>query len=204
MCIAAGRELRELLSAHNDLIAEVNTLRSQLGVPIENQPCPPSTAFLELMDVENQTYGEFPHGFASPPSLTESSEPQQSDPGTQRDVVEMPVPGLPIAPDLASPVRTSTQATQHILLDGPRDVVVPVEDWQTQQTPGQFIASSNVQGLTLTSDTDWLGGFDGSGLYVHIPLEDWPVDLLPWEEAGNTALQGYAGGFFVPFPKSGF
>nr|POF04247.1 hypothetical protein CFP56_22002 [Quercus suber] len=190
MCIAAGRGLRELLSAHNDMIAEVNTLRSQLQIPIQNAPRPPSTAFLSLMDVENQTYGEFPDGFTSP----SATETQESQPLAVQRNADASLPGPPIAPDLVDPAQTSAQAYAPNYLDGALDAIPTAsEHWQVQM-PEHFLAPSNEE-VALALDTDWWG-LDVSELESEIP------QIPPWDEACDDGLQGYSQGAFVPSPSA--
>lgn len=56
---------------HNEFIAEVNTLRSQVGGPVSTVLRAPSATLLAIMEVKNQLCGEFPDGCGSPSDAEE-------------------------------------------------------------------------------------------------------------------------------------
>lgn len=63
MCIAAARDMQELLAENAQLVSEVNALRSQMGVGIGVQPKQVTAAMAQLLSVEHETLGTFPAGF---------------------------------------------------------------------------------------------------------------------------------------------
>ncbi|BCS23737.1 basic helix-loop-helix domain-containing protein [Aspergillus puulaauensis] len=65
MCIAAGRDMQDLLAENNRLVAEVTALRAQAGFT-GIAPCAPrpiTEPMTELMSVKDEVYGRFPAGF---------------------------------------------------------------------------------------------------------------------------------------------
>ncbi|KAL4928024.1 basic helix-loop-helix domain-containing protein [Aspergillus undulatus] len=65
MCLAAGRDMQELLSENNRLVSEVNGLRSQVWGPTMplSAPRPMTDTMARLIAVKNEIYGEFPVGY---------------------------------------------------------------------------------------------------------------------------------------------
>lgn len=65
MCVAAGRDMQDLLAENRRLISELCALRTQIGAtstsPVE--PKPVTSAMARLMGVENEVLGSFPAGF---------------------------------------------------------------------------------------------------------------------------------------------
>ncbi|KAK4500948.1 hypothetical protein PRZ48_006754 [Zasmidium cellare] len=156
MCIAAGRELRELLSAHNNAVLELNMLKSQLGMPLGNGPWTPFTALTSLMDVENQPCGEFPDGFGSP-GESEGRE-QQSEEAVGN--AEEPFAAF-----------SNTQDPNVLPLDV-FDSILPHNGLQNQ-APGQ---PPNAQGIL--TDIDWWES-NASGLDLDFMWDDMPAEALP-------------------------
>lgn len=65
MCIAAGRDMQDLLADNSRLVAEVNALRAQAGCA-GIAPCAPrpvTEPMTQLMSVKDEVYGKFPAGF---------------------------------------------------------------------------------------------------------------------------------------------
>lgn len=65
MCVAAGRDMHDLLAENRRLVSEISALRIQFGAvatsPIEPRAITPAMA--RLMAVENEVLGTFPAGF---------------------------------------------------------------------------------------------------------------------------------------------
>ncbi|KAF2163632.1 hypothetical protein M409DRAFT_26239 [Zasmidium cellare ATCC 36951] len=194
MCIAAGRELRELLAAHQNLVVELNAMRSQLGIQLGNAPWAPSTALLSLMDVENQVYGEFPDGFGSP-GETEGQEPRST--GPQRNIDET-LSELPVTLDSVHAEPASAQDGIPIAYHRAGNVASTC-DWQNQVSGNSF-TSPNVQG-NLMAGADWWS-FNVSGLDPNLLWEDMSAQALSAEEFDQNAFTSEAklepGGGFPP------
>lgn len=196
MCIAAGAELRELLSAHNDLIDEVNTLRSQLGIPARDALRAPSAAFTSLMDMEDQTHGESPDDSKSS-SRSESYEPQplawQSEAQT-----------LPFEPSvLPDPILPDQAFAQYPQIDAPSVMhdVVPSVPWEAQ-APGYFSSLSSVP-IAHIPDTYLRWQSNVSRLkFSDTSCDISPNRMLPWEQEYSNMLQGNLESAFVPFSRA--
>lgn len=65
MCMAAGRDMQDLLAENRRLVSELSALRAQVGststFPVEPRPITP--AMEKLLGVENQLLGACPTGF---------------------------------------------------------------------------------------------------------------------------------------------
>ncbi|KAG6361192.1 hypothetical protein INS49_009416 [Diaporthe citri] len=65
MCVAAGRDMQDLLAENRRLVSELRALRTQIRAtsssPVEPKPVTPAMA--RLMGVENEVLGTFPAGF---------------------------------------------------------------------------------------------------------------------------------------------
>lgn len=65
MCMAAGRDMQDLVAENNRLVSEINALRTQVGasstLPVE--PKPITAAMARLMEVENKAPETVPTGF---------------------------------------------------------------------------------------------------------------------------------------------
>lgn len=185
MCIAAGREVRELLSSQNDLIAEVNALRYQLQIPAQDAPRYPSAVLSSLMDVENHIYGEFPDGFAAS-EYAATANHQPNSPSTNQTQGQMSL----MAPDVLLPEETSAQSW----LNHPNGTLHAVPpDFQQVQMPEDLFASSDGQGSRATG-----AGWCDYGVST---LNPDMFDVVPWQVAGqDPLLQGYSQG--VPLPSS--
>lgn len=65
MCMAAGRDMQNLVAENRRLVSEINTLRVQAGAPstLPVEPKPITAAMARLMEVENEAPGTVPSGF---------------------------------------------------------------------------------------------------------------------------------------------
>lgn len=65
MCIAAGRDMQELLEENRRLVSEITALRAQVGAtsPFLIEPKPVTEAMSRLIGVQNEVLGTFPAGF---------------------------------------------------------------------------------------------------------------------------------------------
>lgn len=65
MCVAAARDMQNLLAENRRLVSEISALRTQVGAtstyPVEPKPITPAMA--RLMGVGNEMLGTFPAGF---------------------------------------------------------------------------------------------------------------------------------------------
>ena len=63
--MAAAQDMEDLLAENQQLVSELNTLRSQVGVPGMPllQPRPVTEAMVQLKGVKDQVFGTFPAGF---------------------------------------------------------------------------------------------------------------------------------------------
>lgn len=65
MCVAAGRDMQDLLAENRRLVSEISALRTQVGAAstFRAEPKPVTSAMARLMGVENEVLGTFPAGF---------------------------------------------------------------------------------------------------------------------------------------------
>lgn len=65
MCVAAGRDMQDLLAENRRLVSEISALRTQFGATSTflAEPKPVTSAMATLMGVENEVLGTFPAGF---------------------------------------------------------------------------------------------------------------------------------------------
>lgn len=65
MCVAAGRDMQDLLAENRRLVSEISALRTQFGATSTSlvEPKPITAAMATLMGVENEVLGTFPAGF---------------------------------------------------------------------------------------------------------------------------------------------
>lgn len=105
LCLAAARDLRQLLTAYDDLTSEVSTMRSQLGIPARNFVQFPTAALFSLLQAENETFGEFADGLGSQQASPSSVSHQLAG----ETLVDSPAEGMaPVPqPELADPYAQS-------------------------------------------------------------------------------------------------
>lgn len=65
MCVAAGRDMQDLIAENRRLVSEISALRTQVGAASTSsvEPKPITPAMARLMGVENEVLGTFPAGF---------------------------------------------------------------------------------------------------------------------------------------------
>lgn len=65
MCIAAGRDMQDLVEENRRLVSEITALRAQVGAtsPFLVEPKPVTAAMARMMGVENEVLGTFPARF---------------------------------------------------------------------------------------------------------------------------------------------
>ncbi|KAL4731572.1 hypothetical protein ACLX1H_000545 [Fusarium chlamydosporum] len=65
ICLAADRDVQDLLAENHRLVAEVNAMRVQLGGPAASivQAKPATEAMTRLADTKNHVFGSFTEGF---------------------------------------------------------------------------------------------------------------------------------------------
>lgn len=191
MCIAAGRELQELLSTHNDLVAEVNTLRAQLGRPVSSAPRAPSTAFLAIMEVENAPCGDFPDGFGSA-----SGSDEQILQGRGAGVEQEPLTAVSQAAGLTSSEDSSAQDFSLPITSS--HSVSSTMDWQMYP---QVAETTSAPSTLHALNTNW---WTLSGLDCELPWEDFPSHTMALDDTCSHVLQGDLQNACVEPPSSWF
>lgn len=179
ICIAVGRELQELLAAHNALIAEVNLLRRQLHeCPEQYAPRHPSTAFLSVMNIENQPCRDFSGGSISP----DATDSHGSQPSARHSEMNTPLAEAHTAPPVWP--QTTAQSLLPSYQDGLYDFNL-LQQWQ-MQTSGHNLQCPEIQDA-FAPEIEYLVPAAGT-LESEAPWEDVSNAMLPFENESDCML----------------
>ncbi|CEI61819.1 unnamed protein product [Fusarium venenatum] len=106
ICLAADRDMQELVAENSRLISEVNCLRAQVGGPAAPvvQPKPATEAMKQLAETKNHVFGTFSAGFGD--KWVEKASQAHVQTGARNNVYDIPVGDLD---------KTSVQQTASII-----------------------------------------------------------------------------------------
>ncbi|OBS24616.1 hypothetical protein FPOA_05156 [Fusarium poae] len=162
LCLAADRDMQELLAENSRLISEVNCLRAQVGGPATSvvQPKPPTEAMKQLAETKNHVFGTFSAGFGD--KWVEKVSQAHTETATRSKVYDVPVRDLD---------RTSVQQTASIISPTniqPRSEVVSHNEslGTVYQQPGTCLDPS----LDTTNEAPLLSSFNSTVIgNSHLP-----------------------------------
>jgi hypothetical protein len=118
LCLAADRDMQDLLAENRRLVTQINTIRVQVNgpgvVPVEAKPV--TETMKQLAETKNQVFGTFAAGFGDKwvekASQSQSQSQTQTQTGAVRDIPASDV--RPAPPQQTSFVTSSTGLTPDI------------------------------------------------------------------------------------------
>lgn len=171
MCLAAARDLHQLLAAYDDLASEVSTMRSQLGIPARSFAKFPTAAMVSLQEMENETFGEFTEGLGSQQaSPSSTSHPIANDTLSGFPAEEAPIAGHGSA---SSAAQTNFQPVFDDI-----DVDTFLAEWSDQSLGSYNHLYARWAGPPSITDFNGFGGSYLNHDRLHQQLQTSTVDAM--------------------------
>ncbi|CAG7566200.1 unnamed protein product [Fusarium equiseti] len=200
LCLAADRDMQDLLAENRRLVAQINAIRVQVNgpgvVPVEAKPV--TETMKQLAETKNQTFGTFAAGFGDKWVEKASQSQSQSQTQTQTGAVrDIPASDVRPAPQQTNFVTSSTGLTPDINPVAPPTLMNQDSGLVLDAGFGPIDEMSLPEEAYISGDTFLVEPLLVPNSYTEgIPN----LDPIPWmtEVDVDVALGRYQGGFENP------